>query len=677
TTDGFDGLASFSPDGQTLKWTSNRGGGGQSQIFVAKWDHGAALKSLGLEEASPVAVAAKVGPAEPASAGTESARQSSGEITEGDLIRHVDYLCRPELEGRLTGTPGEQMATAYAAAFMDQIGLQPAGDHGTFFQDFEFTAGVSLGTKNRLSAGDANYEIDRDWRPLAFSTTGTIPESPVVFAGYGVVAPADEDQPEYDSFVHLDVKDKWVLALRYLPENIEAERRQHLARFSSARFKAMTARDRGARGLILVSGPETKVKDELVPLRFDGSMGNSALPVISVSNRLAGEWLKAVGKDLGELQRGLDTGEPQMGFVVDGRTIQADIDIDHVKRTGRNVLGRLSSAVPGAAMHRSLVVLGAHIDHLGRGGGGNSLAREEERDQIHFGADDNASGVACVLEVAQDLVASARNTEFPLERDLLVACWSGEELGLLGSAHFVKAFAVPADGAEGSHPPSEALYPQIAACVNLDMVGRLQKKLVLQGISSSSIWKGEIERRNVAIGLPLTLQGDGYLPTDATSFYTRGVPILSAFTGSHGEYHTPRDTPDTLNYSAAVDVARLMGLITRSLLTREDIPDFVEPTRSAQEQPRAYLRAYLGTIPDYSETERSGVLLSGVAKDGPAAQGGVSGGDLIVELAGKKIANIYDYTYAIEALQVGQVVTVVVERKGERVSLKVTPGSRE
>jgi C-terminal processing protease CtpA/Prc len=209
------------------------------------------------------------------------------------------------------------------------------------------------------------------------------------------------------------------------------------------------------------------------------------------------------------------------------------------------------------------------------------------------------------------------------------------------------------------------------------MVGRLDKKLILQGVGSSAIWRGEIERRNVPVGLPIALQDDSYLPTDANAFYLRGVPILSAFTGSHSEYHTPRDKPETLNYEGAAKVSRLMGLIIRSLAARDAPPDYVVQTPPKSGTARAGLRAYLGTIPDYAEGDVKGVKLSGVAATGPAAKAGVKGGDVIVELAGKKIDNIYDYTYAIEALKIGQPVKMVVQRGTERVELTVTPGSRD
>lgn len=219
------------------------------------------------------------------------------------------------------------------------------------------------------------------------------------------------------------------------------------------------------------------------------------------------------------------------------------------------------------------------------------------------------------------------------------------------------------------------MRPEIAAYLNMDMIGRLDKQLVVQGVASSSIWPGEIERRNAPIGLRITPQNDTYIPTDAKEFYAKGVPFLNAFTGAHADYHRPSDTADKINYPGTEQIARFMSLVARSLATRAEAPDYLEVAAPATEM-RANMRAYLGSIPDYAE-EVKGVKLSGVTKGAPVETAGLKQGDIIVELAGRKIENIYDYTYAIEALKVGEEVTVVVERGGERLSFKVTPGSRE
>ncbi len=667
-TPGFDGLPVFTPDGR-LSWTSNRTAERTSQIFLAEWDHDKALQLLHLTGPT-------VNPSHAAIAARESSRTTQPDCSARDILRHVDYLCSPELKGRQTGTTGEQLATAYVAAYLDQLGLSPAGDDGAWYQPFRFTSGVNLGQDNRLVAGEETYKVSEDWIPLAFSRVGPVPAAPVVFAGYGIVAPQDTDQAEYDSYTHLDVEGKWVLVFRFLPEDVTPERRQHLARHASLRFKAMIARDKGAHGLILVSGPNASVQDELVRLQFDGSLSSSSLPIVSVSNDVAQSWLAKSDRSLKSLQDQLDSGQPMMGFELPDLQIAAEIDIEQRERTGRNVLGRLSA---GERPTDQIVIVGAHIDHLGEGPHSSSLATGMEREGIHWGADDNASGVAAMLEVAEWLTALKAQGEWTLQRDILFAAWSGEEDGLIGSTHFVKNFAPaqPAtDTPEAAHPlPS--LYPSVSAYLNMDMVGRLDKRLILQGVGSSSIWRSEIERRNALIGLPITVQDDSFIPTDASAFFARGVPILSAFTGAHADYHTPRDTPNKLNYEGAASIAKFIGLVARSVAIRSAPPDYIVQSGPGRDRPRASMRAYLGTVPDYAESDVKGVKLAAVAPDGPAAQAGVQGGDRIVELAGRAVENIYDYTYAIEALKIGQATPIVVLRNGERVSLEIVPASRQ
>ncbi len=693
---GFDGLPVFTPDGNSLVWTSNRTENKQSQLFRADWNHELAMELL--EQSS--ADQAKLSPDEVLNRAKESARQAASRFQPADIARHVAFLCREELEGRLTGTEGEKLATAYIAAYFDELGLTPAGDNGTWFQNFEFTAGVELGKKNSLATGNRKYEINKQWRPVSFSASGEFKADSIAFAGYGLVAPASKDFEEYDSYVHLDVKDKWVVVFRFLPEAASPELRQHWNRFSSLRYKAMVARDKGAKGLIVVSGPNSKVRNQLIKLRYDGSLSGTSIPVITVTDEVVDAWLKKSAQNqtdkkgftLKSWQDRLDTAKPQIGFVLDQIELTANIDIVQVKRTGRNVIGRLKTAYK---KKQPALLVGAHVDHLGRGGGSSSLAKEDEQEQIHFGADDNASGTAAMLEIAEYLCSLEKKGQLPLKRDILFAAWSGEELGLYGSSHFVNQLkATIAQHAHhtnekgGDHSPHQpgkhahqnasqnGLNLLISACINMDMVGRFNESLVLQGIGSSSIWKREIEKRNVVVGLPITLQNDSYLPTDASSFFINGVPILSAFTGNHTDYHTPRDTPEKLNYEAAAKIARLMGLIARGLATSEKNPDYISQTKP-EKQRRANLRAYLGTIPDYVASDVKGLKLSGVGKGGPAEKAGVKGGDIIVELAGKKIENIYDYTYAIEALKIGQKTKIVVLRNGKRLTLDLIPGSRQ
>ncbi|MFY8200878.1 MAG: peptidase M28, partial [Pirellula staleyi] len=298
TTDGFDSLPVFTPDGKELAWTSSRTSNKKSQIFIAEWNDKAAREALGLDPAGSKIGGSALSP--PQAIELEGARAEATAVAKAndpdyraaDIGRHVDYLCRPELGGRLTGTAGEKLATSYVASYMASLGLEPAGSDETYFFNFPFTAGVELKTTNTLTSGDRQWKLDRDWRPLVFSKSSTIEPTDVVFAGYGIVAPAEGGHPEYDSYVHLDVENKWVMMFRQMPSEVSPERRQHWARFSSLRYKAMAARDRGAKGIIVVSGPTSGVRQQLVPLQMDGTLSGSSIAAISVSDAVAEAWFE-------------------------------------------------------------------------------------------------------------------------------------------------------------------------------------------------------------------------------------------------------------------------------------------------------------------------------------------------------------------------------------------------
>lgn len=659
TTDGFDGLPVFTPDGKKLSWTSGRGSGGASQIYMADWDHDHALTALGL----------KTDPQAPiAQSKTPDFTQTAADIRDADIKQHVTYLASDELGGRLTGTDGEKLATQYFADVAKQIGLAAFGDDNTYFDNFDFTAGVALGEGNKLTFGDTSLTVEQDWKPLSFSQNGEVKAAKIVFAGYGIETPESASIETYSSYAHLDVKDKWVLVFRYLPEGITQERRNELSRYSSLRYKALTARQKGARGLIVVSGPNSKVVQQLAPMTFDASLASSGIAAISVTDAVGDKLLG--GKTLKELQDKLDTGDLMGGIDCKG-TLAANIVIQQEKKKGRNVLAVLPYGQQPDP-HVAPLIVGAHIDHLGSSGGSNSRAKGDEVNKIHHGADDNASGVGGVLEIAQWLADLKKQGKLTLKRDIIFAAWSGEELGLLGSNHFVEAYAKMIKG-----DANAKLTGMFAACLNMDMIGRFQKALVLQGLGSSSLWAKEIEKRNAPIGLPITTQTDAHLPTDSTAFYLKGIPTLNAFTGSHADYHMPSDTAEKIDYPNAANITKLMGLIARGIATADAAPDYIAMEAPKNSGVRTGLRAYLGTIPDYAQGDTKGVKLSGVSPIGPAAKAGVKAGDIIIKLGGKDIANIYDYTYVMGDLKIGKETTITVQRDGKSVELKITPGSRD
>ena len=345
------------------------------------------------------------------------------------------------------------------------------------------------------------------------------------------------------------------------------------------------------------------------------------------------------------------------GFAIPDVTLGLNVQLERKTGTGYNVAGYFPpSEDEGDA--GAFVLLGAHYDHLGQGRQGNSLAGKDETGETHSGADDNASGVAAVLAAAERLKTRKRKAS------IAFAFWSGEEMGLLGSGAFVAAKVIA----------PEALI----AYVNYDMVGRMRdNKLVLQAIGTSSIWPRLIEQTNVPVGFDIQASDDPYLPTDVTSFNQAEVPSINFFTGSHKEYHRPADRAELINFEDLERVAQFGAILTEKLANLDERPVFVKVTRTQQEGgSRDTVRAFTGTIPDYS-TEVQGLLLSGVIEGGPAEEAGLQGGDVIVELAGQTITNIYDYTYALDVVKIGEPIKVVYERDGERKETSLTPRARK
>ena len=575
----------------------------------------------------------------------------------------VEYLAADELEGRLTGSPGIRMAADYVIERLEAIGAEPLPGAGGFRQAFSYTAGVAdTGTTMRITgsggtrvAGAGGDGTDGpSVRALSFSDTGAA-EGRFVFAGYGLSVPETDDF-SYDSYATLDVTDKIVVVFRYFPEDAEGELRATLARYAGLRYKALAARERGAAGLVVVTGPRSPNAGALVPLAFDTAVSDSGIVAVSVDGALGAVIIESAGEPVEAVQASLDTANPHVtGFDL---PLEGAVEARLEKRqaTGYNVVGHLPPTV-AAARDKPYVMLGAHYDHLGRGRGGDSLARGAEAGQIHNGADDNASGVAAVLAAGARLAGAARG------RGIILALWSGEELGLLGSADFVAQEPVPMDS--------------IAAYLNFDMVGRLRDDtLNLQAVGSSSIWTGLAEELNEPVGLNLTFVADPYLPTDVRSLNASRVPSLNFFTGSHEDYHRPTDDADTLNYEGLDRIVDLATALAANLANRPDAPDYVRVRETQQRGGGATMRIFTGTIPDYTQ-EVEGLALSGVVGGGPAEAAGLRGGDVIVGLAGRTVTNVYDYMYALDLLRAGEPAEVVFVRGGERMAATLVPRVRE
>jgi len=571
---------------------------------------------------------------------------------------HVQTLASEKFEGRLAGSNGERLASEYLVGELKKIGAKPLPGKSDFQLPFEFTAGTrdggsSIGIRTGNAAATPPGNVVR---ALSFSDNGDV-DGPVVFAGYGIVVPETQGFA-YDSYATLDVKDKVVVVLRYFPEDAEQKTKQILARYADLRYKAMAARQHGAKAMIVVTGPRSPNAGELAPMTFDTALAGSGIVALTGTGAVADALFKTAGKTVEEAQKALDDANPHAtGFAIPDVTVRLHANVVREKKTGHNVVAYLPATTPVETVAKPWVAIGAHYDHLGHGEAGNTLATKEDAARVHAGADDNASGSAAVLGIAS-IVASE-----PRHRNVLIALWSGEELGLIGSTSFAMAPPVPLHA--------------FAAYFNFDMVGRMQdNKLNIQATGTSPAWARLIEQANIAAGFDLQLQEDPYQPTDVATFNSASVPCLSFFTGTHADYHKPSDTPDKIDYEDLDRIITFAASLIRRVEDAREAPAFTKVEQKMQTGGRAGVRVFTGTIPDYA-TDAKGLLLSGVIGGGPAEQAGLQKGDLIVEIAGQTIANIYDYTYALDVLKIGQPAKVVYIRDGRRLETTLVPAARK
>ncbi len=376
-TDGFDGLPTFSPDGKKLSWTTNRNGG-QSQIFIADWNDAAAQAAI--------AAAPKRGGA--------PNEQFSPEISAKDLQTEVQWLADGKREGRLTGSAGAQEAAKWLGDYYHSLGLKNFG--GSFSEPFEFNAGERvIAEKTKLEINGQPQKLEEDFRPLAFSENGDV-SGEVVFAGYGLVAPAEN----YDSYAGLDVKDKIVLLLRYVPEGVDPPRRAQLNRYASLRYKTMLAREHGAKAVLVVTGPNSPKAGEVLPLTNDGTTAGSAIVAASISGKVAEALVASTGKSLKDLQTALDTENPHTsgGMVLPNESIKISVGLEHLKKTDNNVV----AVLPPAQGVDEYILVGAHYDHLGARrhqlagarGRGKSNSSRRGRQRFRHSMGDGTGGVA-------------------------------------------------------------------------------------------------------------------------------------------------------------------------------------------------------------------------------------------------------------------------------------------
>jgi hypothetical protein len=611
---GFDGFPMFSPDGALLAFSSNRAtapGRHDTNVFVARW--------------------------------VEDAKTKRVETAADRVLTDVTWLADPAREGRGVGTKGLVASGAFLEERFRELGAVPEGDRGTFREAFPVVTELKRGASSRVELGGGPLPDD------AYVVMGYSPEKAQVtgelaFAGYGIVA----KDLGIDDYAKLDVKKKVVVVRRFVPDGGKLSGTEAQRRYGDIRRKAWLARERGAAALVVVDDPapppgaksDWKGPDEakLPPLMPEG-YADAGLPVLVVK--------RAVGRPLIERLRAKAR-----------LPARIEIELTKVASEAFNVVGRIEAAAPEGRRLPGVVVVGAHYDHLGRGGR-HSLSPHSE--EAHVGADDNASGTAVLLEVMRAI--SKRRGE--LRRDVVFAAFSAEESGVLGSAHFVQ-----------KRVERGGKLPGVYAMLNMDMVGRMREnRLQVLGAETAREWPDLVGAACDAARVRCALSGDGYGPSDQINFYTAGVPVVHLFTGTHSDYHKPSDTADKVNAAGAAQVGAICTQVA-VLASRREAP---LTYNAGIEGPVAHgdmrsFNASLGTIPDYGGPGpgKKGVLLAGVRPGGAAEKGGMRKGDVLVRLAGSEIASVEDFMFVLTSRKPGETVQAVVVRDGKEVELEVT-----
>ena len=560
------------------------------------------------------------------------------------IQKHVKYLASDALEGRRTGSSGATEAARYIAKEFKRLGLKPVasstsgkGSESRYWQGFPYVAGVKLGPANELTLGNDKLETGTDWLPLGFSSSAKA-SGKLVFAGYGITA----TELNHNDYANGEAAGNIAIVLQGTPDG--ANPHGQFARYEGVRWKAVAAKNAGVKALVVIANEANFKDDRLTKLAYDNSAGDAGLPVIVVSRAAAERLLAASNISLSQLDPKSSAGRVLTG----SGTLSTDIV--RTEAPAYNVIGMLEGSHP--ILKKEVIVIGAHYDHLGRGGEGSLAPRAGD---IHYGADDNASGTAGVLELAR---LFTKQTPRP-RRTIVFMAFGGEEEGLLGSNYYINHPLVP--------------LANTVAMINMDMIGRMKDgKLIIGGIGTAKEWRDLMATEKT---FQLTLNEDGFGPSDHSSFYAKQIPVLFFWTGTHTDYHKPSDTFEKINYEDEVRILALVARVVNQLDTADNRLTYTTAKSDATPRTGGF-RVYLGTIPSYADSD-NGLLIDGVRDDSPAAKAGLKAGDRIVKIGTRDIKNVYDYTYALGEMKAGEEYAIEVMRGTERLSLKIKPEARK
>ena len=585
----------------------------------------------------------------------------------------VYYLASDALEGRGVGTKGIDQAAQYIADQFRRDGLRPLPTFDGYFQRFEMTTGAFVDKGTRLTAGGADLVLDKSFKPLGFSGSGTF-DGPVVFAGYGI----SSAKYGYDDYSGLDVTGKVVLVMRFEPHNEAGKSRFVKGAYSEeATFKrkAQVAAERGAAALLVVNPPTHHGEDRFVPFTGLFTEGRSDVPIVQVTVAAANAMLKQAGvsEDLAALQAKIDASGKPASLELNHVTVSGDIRIAHKRSAVMNVAG----LVPGRGrLKDEYVIVGAHYDHVGKS---RMFSRGGKDGEIHNGADDNASGVSAMLGLAHAFAQRPRGnnddnrrSDDRDRRSIIFIAFTGEEWGLLGSQHFV------------SHPPVP--LTRMVAMLNFDMVGRVRNDLLMvSGTGTAKGLEALVHAADATSPLKVKETLSGFGPSDHTSFVLKKIPSLFFFSGTHADYHTPRDDADKVNYAGIEQVVEFGRQIVDGLASGPRL-QYVAVGRGSPHEGVAMTSGgggggsgvTLGVVPDYSSMESTdGVRITGTTPGSPAEVAGLKDGDVITAMGAKAIADLQDLSDAINGGKPGETIKVKLRRDGKDMELEATLAERK
>ena len=562
------------------------------------------------------------------------------EITTDDLKESLTYLASDELEGRLPGSNGGKLAAEYVASKFELYGITPGGEDG-YFQNFDVVTKTEAPVEaNILRAGDITGELGKDFAPLSYSDNATL-TADVVFAGYGFAI--DQDSLQWDDYGGTNVEGKWALVLLNDPEIRDPN--SLFIPYSGEKSKVVTAKEKGAGGILFVAGPKVSRNDKLLSLEVDQTESNLGIPAFSISREFADKLLAKGGTTVEKLEEGLVSTMKPNSFSID-MELEGTSNVVFHKTSTENVIGVLEGS--DKELKSEYVVVGAHFDHLGWGG--TEASREPDTLAIHYGADDNGSGTSGLLEIA-DKLAHAK-----LKRSVVLIAFGAEEIGTIGSKYFTNNPTVPKD--------------KIVAMVNLDMVGRLKdtKEITVSGVGTSK--EGEQLLKDILNekerDLVLSVEYNGFGPSDHANFYVENIPVFFFNTGAHEDYHTSRDVVEKINFEGLQRVTEYAYDLSEYLANAPNNLTFQEAGPKGKARNTRKGKVKLGIMPNFGKSEEDGLRVDGVTPNSAADRGNIKKGDVIVGIAGKEVHNIYEYMARMTNVRPGQTINVDIIRDGEK-----------